>query len=177
MSSARDFLQSSLGDSLVPLLRQPIEDILYETLDKRAVPNRNDWKELRDGLNSLRGQLAGATGGVKRLADAVEGVEDRISDLEAAEPRGPRVVALEGQVRSLAEQLSRVEALLIAMVERPIPEALPEPPVEPAAEPVAETQTEGERCAAPGCTELPRARGFCPKHYQKWRRGKLGAEG
>ena len=173
MSSARDFLQSSLGDSLVPLLRQPIEDILYETLDKRAVPNRNDWKELRDGLNSLRGQLAGATGGVKRLADAVEGAEDRLGALESAEDLRPRVSALESQVRGLTEQLSRVEALLIAMVERPTPEPLPAAPSLPEAEPVAE----GERCAAPGCTELPRARGFCPKHYQKWRRGKLGAEG
>lgn len=32
-------------------------------------------------------------------------------------------------------------------------------------------------CAAPGCSDPVNARGFCPKHYQRWKRtGKLTAD-
>ena len=72
MSSARDFVTSSMADALLPSLKRSFEDVVYETLDQRAVPTRTDFKELRDQLNSLRGQLTGATAGVKKLADDVE---------------------------------------------------------------------------------------------------------
>ena len=49
-----------------------MEDVIYETLDKRQVPNRTDFRELRDLVNGLRGQLQGATKGVKKLAEGNE---------------------------------------------------------------------------------------------------------
>ena len=72
MSSARDFFTSSFADALLPSLKRSLEDVVYETLDQRQVPTRTDFKELRDQLNGLRGQLTGATAGVKKLADEAE---------------------------------------------------------------------------------------------------------
>ena len=83
MSSARDFVTSSMADALLPSLKRSFEDVVYETLDQRAVPTRTDFKELRDQLNSLRGQLTGATAGVKKLADDVEANQDRLAAMDA----------------------------------------------------------------------------------------------
>lgn len=82
MSSSRDFLAATVADAALPLLRRPVEDLIYETLDARQVPSRTDFKELRDLVNNLRGQLVGATGGVRRLVEQAEGVVERVSVLE-----------------------------------------------------------------------------------------------
>jgi hypothetical protein len=39
--------------------------------------------------------------------------------------------------------------------------------------PAAATATAEPACAVPGCTSPHRARGFCGKHYQQWKRGSL----
>ncbi len=82
MSSTTDFIAATLADALLPFFRRPVEDVIIETLDERQIPNRTDFKELRDLVNSLRGQLTGATGGVKKLADQLEELEDRIDELD-----------------------------------------------------------------------------------------------
>ena len=82
MRSTTDFVAATLADLLLPLVRRPVEDVILETLDQRQVPNRTDFKELRDLVNSLRGQLTGAVGGVKKLADQLEELEDRVLALE-----------------------------------------------------------------------------------------------
>lgn len=82
MGSTRDFIAATLSDAALPALRRPVEDVIYETLDKRQIPNRTDFKELRDLVNSLRGQLTGATGGVRKLAERIDELEDRVAELE-----------------------------------------------------------------------------------------------
>jgi hypothetical protein len=91
MSSTRDFVSATLSDATLPLLRRPVEDLIYETLDARQIPNRSDFKELRDLVSNLRGQLTGLTSGVKKLTEAVEEADERdealTARLEAAETR------------------------------------------------------------------------------------------
>jgi len=91
MSSTRDFVSATLSDATLPLLRRPVEDLIYETLDARQIPNRSDFKELRDLVSNLRGQLTGLTSGVKKLTEAVEESDERNESLsgrlEAAEAR------------------------------------------------------------------------------------------
>ena len=55
-----------------------------ETIDDRQMPTRTDFKELRDRVDALRGQTSGATGGVRRLAESTQAIEERIDALEAA---------------------------------------------------------------------------------------------
>ncbi len=97
MSSSRDFLAATVADAALPLLRRPVEDLIYETLDARQVPSRTDFKELRDLVNNLRGQLVGATGGVRRLVEQAEGVVERVSVLEES------LDAAQQQLREMAQ--------------------------------------------------------------------------
>ena len=129
MSSSRDFLAATVADAALPLLRRPVEDLIYETLDTRQVPSRTDFKELRDLVNNLRGQLVGATGGLRRLVEQGEGIDERLAVLEEAldgaqaelrriagelgeaqpgagvEELDERVLGLQGQVEGMVEQL------------------------------------------------------------------------
>jgi hypothetical protein len=172
-SLGRDFLRTTIGDALLPLLQDSMEDVVFEALDRRQVPTRTDFKELRDLQNSLRGQLVGATGGVKRLSELVDDQDQRISAAEAS------LAALEARLTRLEASLTGRLPLKFdddnafsggpSGVTRASPdgsssgrEAAPEP-----------SSNEAERCAVPGCTDSPRARGYCARHYQKWRRGTL----
>ena len=104
MSTTRDFIASTLADFLLPLLRNSTEDAVYETLDKRQVPTRTDFKEIRDLVNSLRGQVSGTTNGIGRIVA-------RIDELEA------KIVALEERNEELASMEPRFEPML----EKPVP--------------------------------------------------------
>jgi hypothetical protein len=122
MSTTRDFFASTLADMLLPLFRRSTEDAVYETLDKRQVPTRTDFKEVRDLVNSLRGQVTGTTNGIERIVA-------RIDELEA------RLVAAEQQSTQAGPR---------------------------------------ERtCKVPDCGDPYRSKGFCGRHYQQWRRGRL----
>ena len=147
MSSKRDFAGALLGDALLPFIRRPVEDVIYQTIDDRQIPNRSDFKELRDLANGLRGQLTGATSGVRRLAEQLERLEVRLEKIESQLSKDNSA----GDIDDLTE---RIAARL--------KEDGWTPP-----RPVATI------CKVPGCEEKSRARGFCARHYQQWRRGRL----
>lgn len=182
MSSSRDFVNATLADRLVPLLRRPVEDLIYETIDKRQIPSRTDFKELRDLVNQLRGQLTGATGGVKRLADSVEGLEEALEPVQARlavlDGIEARLDALEGvlaRVDALDAALARVGALEAAVARL---EAAPPAPLGAAVAETAAPASPGARsCQAEDCGDPVRARGLCARHYQMWRRGLLEIPG
>jgi len=87
MSTTRDFLVSTLADLLLPLLRNSTEDAVYETMDKRQVPTRTDFKEVRDLVNSLRGQVSGTTNGIERIVARIDELEAKLEKLEADNQR------------------------------------------------------------------------------------------
>ena len=126
MSTTRDFFASTVADLLLPLLRNSTEDAVYETLEKRQVPTRTDFKEVRDLVNSLRGQVSGATNGIERIVARIEELEAKIDALEESNAK----------LASLAKTQEKV-------------------------------------CNVPGCNEPYRSKGYCGRHYQQWRRGRL----
>ena len=170
MGATRDFVAATFADAFLPAFRRPVEDIIYETLDRRQIPTRTDFKEMRDLLNTLRGQVSGATNGLKKLVDRLTGTEDRLGEFEdrldaiearldaleaapgaAQAPSGITEAQLEARLESLTESLKAAGAT---------------------AAPVA-TPARREDCKVDGCDDPGRARGFCARHYQKWRRGTL----
>ncbi|HCH66786.1 MAG TPA: hypothetical protein DFR83_28545 [Deltaproteobacteria bacterium] len=114
MSSTRDFIAATFSDGLLPVLRRPVEDVIYETLDQRQIPNRTDFKELRDLVLSLRGQVTGMASGIRRLAEGADQATDDLADqtesLESLQEQlvalTRRVANLEQENRNLAEQLA-----------------------------------------------------------------------
>ncbi len=104
MSSTRDFFAATFSDGLLPVLRRPVQDVLYETLDERQVPNRTDFKELRDLLNSLRGQVTGVAGGTRRLAETLDEANQRIDGIEE------QMTTLSTRLDAVVARLDRLEA-------------------------------------------------------------------
>ncbi len=109
MGTSRDFLASALADSLLPLLRRSMEDTVYETLDQRQVPTRTDFKEVRDLVNGLRGQVGGTTKGIERVVARLSELEARLQAIEdalangavaGAAPKTCQVADCTGDIRS-----------------------------------------------------------------------------
>ena len=152
MGSTKDFVAATVADAMLPWFRRPVEDVIYETIDKRQIPNRTDFKEIRDLVNNLRGQMTGATGGVKRLAETTDDLEEHLD-------------ALEARVTALVARLEKAEALeaRVAALESRKPEVTATPTPGPGA----------RVCKVDGCNKKIRAKGFCAAHYQQWRRGTL----
>ena len=48
MGTTRDFIVSAFADTLLPMFSRSMEDAVYETIDKRQIPTRTDFKEVRD---------------------------------------------------------------------------------------------------------------------------------
>ena len=94
MGSTRDFIAATFSDGMLPVLRRPVEDVIYETLDQRQIPNRTDFKELRDLVLSLRGQVTGMASGIRRLAEGADQTTDDLADqTEALETLHQKLIA------------------------------------------------------------------------------------
>ena len=83
MGVTKDFIAASIADAFLPAFRRPIEDIIYETLDRRQIPTRTDFKELRDLVNTLRGQVNSALQSVRTLAEQQESFEEELSEIKS----------------------------------------------------------------------------------------------
>ena len=199
MGSTRDFVAATVADTLLPAIRRPVEDVIYETLDRRQVPNRTDFKEMRDLVDSLRGQLTGATGGVKKLADRTADLQDQLGAVvdrldeitSRLDALTARLDSMEGarQAAPIAEEVdaaaleSRLERFAAELEQRRLTADDDQPAAEPddfddevedvAPEEGEEPAGDDEICLVEGCGETTRARGFCARHYQRWRRGTL----
>jgi len=103
MGSTRDFIAATFSDGMLPVLRRPVEDVIYETLDQRQIPNRTDFKELRDLVLSLRGQVTGMASGIRRLAEGAERTSDDLADQSEA------LEALQEQVTALTRRVAQLE--------------------------------------------------------------------
>ena len=82
MGTTRDFFISSFGDILLPMFRRSMEDAVYETLDSRQIPTRSDFKEVRDLVNNLRGQVTGTTTGIERVMARIDQLDAKLDELE-----------------------------------------------------------------------------------------------
>ena len=66
MGTTKDFITATIADAFAPSIRRPVEDIIYDTLDRRQIPTRTDFRELRDLVNQLRAQSTGSANATKR---------------------------------------------------------------------------------------------------------------
>jgi septal ring factor EnvC (AmiA/AmiB activator) len=96
LGSTRDYLRSIVTDAALPVSRQLLEDVVMETLTDRQVPNRTDYKELRDTVNQMRGQASNAASGTRK-------VEKRMAKLEA------QITALLEERTLLVERIKTLE--------------------------------------------------------------------
>ena len=115
MGVTKDFIMATIADAMTPTFRRPMEDLIYETLDRRQIPTRTDFKELRDLVNNLRGQVSGSVQSVRALHSKLEEVEDQDENENLAEHLKP----LEDKLEQLATSLKQLEEKeLISRLER-----------------------------------------------------------
>jgi outer membrane murein-binding lipoprotein Lpp len=134
------FLFGGVADRLVPVLQTPVEDIIYEVLDQKGFPTRQEVRDLRNKLDRLEKSLENLTSALEKLKTDVEQAGAAATD------------ALERAGRADARASS------------PAPAVKADPEVAAAGPKV---------CKLEDCDTKVRARGFCAKHYQKWKRGTL----
>lgn len=84
MSSRRDFLRSVVTDSMLPTVRQLLQDVVMEVINERQIPTRTDYKELRDVVNGMRGQTSSAKSTTRALEKRVVALEAEIAELKQA---------------------------------------------------------------------------------------------
>jgi len=161
MSTSRDFVVSTLADTLLPLFRRSFEDVVYETLDKRAVPTRADFKDLRDLADGLRGQVSGAVNGVGRLADERSKTQTQLDAIVA------RLDAIDARLDRLSDGQIPVAK------KAPTRKAAPRKAAPQKAAPKKRATNTQKKCQVRGCKDSVRSKGFCSRHYQSWRRGRL----
>ena len=94
MSSLRDFIRSASSDTMLPVFRQTLEDVVMEVLSDRQVPSRTDFHEIRDLVNNMRGTVSSASNAIQKLENRVTEIEKRIASLEGSTKKkthsGPR---------------------------------------------------------------------------------------
>ena len=179
MSAFRDFVAASLADIATPGLRRPVEDIIYETLDRRQIPSRTDFHEIRDLLNGLRGQVSGAVNGLTRLIESDRENGERLDQLEeqfeqlSASTQDPSQNQVSSQVDSSEEIASLKNHIDLLESKIEALEAQLKQNLNSAVQTTTVQKTTKKVCAVPGCNQNVRARGFCQPHYQKWKRNTL----
>ncbi len=79
MGSLKDFAKSTSSDLMLPLFRTTLEDLVYDILNEREIPNRTQFAEVRDLVNGLRGPVTSATSSLKKLESRIAALEDQVA--------------------------------------------------------------------------------------------------
>lgn len=151
MSGIANTVLGGLADRVVPLIQTPVEDIIYEVLDQKGLPTRAEVRDLRGRIDKLE----------KVLTDLKATLEGLRADLNTAVATRPVVVAAAPSAAPSSPASASPPAPAIASVEPP--------PVEASGD-TAEAASSVKSCRVDGCEGALRAKGFCAKHYQQWKR-------
>ena len=77
MPSTRRMIGNALADTLLPIFRRPMEDVVYETLDRRDVATRPEMRDYVDASVE-----PGVSLRVHELEEKVAALEARLQALE-----------------------------------------------------------------------------------------------
>ena len=83
MPSTRSMIGNALADTLLPIFRRPMEDVVYETLDRRDVATRPEMRDYVDASVE-----PGVSLRVHELEEKVRALEARLAALEG-KPKKP----------------------------------------------------------------------------------------
>lgn len=97
MSTWTHFVLNNVAEKMTPILQTPVEDIVYEILDRKGLPTRGEVRELKGRLDKLEQAVQGFAGSFDALKKDVAGAVERVA-----------VAA--GLARSAAEEATRAAA-------------------------------------------------------------------
>jgi hypothetical protein len=73
---------------MLPVFRNTLEDLVYDILNEREIPNRTQFGEVRDLVNNLRGPLSSATNAIKKMESRLASLETRLDAMERNGTKG-----------------------------------------------------------------------------------------
>ena len=78
MGTLKDFATGMTSDLMLPLFKTTLVDVVFDILNEREIPNRTQFGEIRDLVNSLRGPVSSATSSLKKLESRVAALEEKV---------------------------------------------------------------------------------------------------
>ncbi|MCB9665200.1 MAG: hypothetical protein H6732_13905 [Alphaproteobacteria bacterium] len=172
----RSTLSSLLSAPLAAVLETRIRELASRILDEHDLAEPAEVRELASKVDHARRAVDDLRSEVASLREALESVREEVEGSEQ-DDLALRVAGIAAKDDALAAALdtlrSRFDQLgkeLVAL--RRKEPAAPAPAAPKAAAPAAAPA--GDRgCKVPDCDGAHRARGFCGRHYQMWKRGTL----
>lgn len=146
-----------------PLPADPGAEVRMAALESEIASLKKRLNMAMGAIQAATAQLADAKRAAdEALAAARQATQQATSALTTAEAAADGAQGIETQLDALEARAGR--GLVVA--DSATDAAAPATSAAPAA---------GERdgCAVPGCDGTHRARGFCARHYQQWKRGSL----
>ncbi len=158
MSTISNFLLANLAERLTPLLQTPVEDIVYEILDRKGLPTRSEIRDLKNRLERIDEEVKELTEQLARAREQAAAVKAAPAPAKAAEPKAAKPKA--AKPKATKPKAAKAEP---AAAEPAAPKRRGRPP----------RQGPPPECTAADCILPVRSKGLCAKHYQSWRRGRL----
>lgn len=175
----RSTLSALVSAPIAAAIEARIRAIVDDALSHRDIADASEVRDLiasvasaRASADTLKRDVAAAQASVSALTSSLPepgsadgGLGDALADARR------KLDALSDRLVVVADQLTRAEARADRAAEDASrANALAERPATAAPAP---TVSKDRGCKVPGCTADHRARGFCGKHYQMWKRSTL----
>lgn len=186
----RETISAFIARPAARVLGKPLREAVDDVLSKRSFASSEDLAALRRQVESaLRpsgGTVANASAAIEEeLASLKKKLSMAMGALQAAtsqlmETRRTADEALQSARQAQAQAASALATAESAaegaqQVEIQLEKATltAQAPGTSSAPTKASKESTDPACAVPGCTSAHRARGFCGKHYQQWKRSSL----
>lgn len=163
--------------TLSSLLSRSVEHRVREWIDAASRRHDDELAALRAEVARLRAQPAPAPAAAD--TERIEKLEKKLSmAMGAIQAASAQILQLKEEAEragNLAQQAAQRASSALATAEAAAEgvTGLEDRLATGAEAPAAEAAAGEERCSVPGCTGKHRARGYCAKHYQQWKRGTL----
>lgn len=183
----KDRLSSLLAGPASQVVEAPVREIIQDALAQGTVASAQELQQLRRELGKSGERMRSLEARLDTLAEAVTSLQSR-ADASAREAQAARQELLAAQNALAAAQAkgAAAPAAKAAPASKPAPAGKPAAPkaaakknTKASAEP-SKTKSKGGRkslkelgCKVPDCEDPHRSKGFCSRHYQGWRRGRL----
>jgi hypothetical protein len=149
------------------VVEAPVRDLVDEILRQQDIARPQEVAQLKREIQGLSKDLAGMVSTLENVQKALEALQSKADKPKAAAEPAPKKVAKKAAAKPAPKKVAKKVAA------KPAPKKVAKKVV---------TASPGKRgrpsmstlgCKFRGCKEEHRSKGFCSKHYQGWRRGKI----
>ncbi|MED5370513.1 MAG: hypothetical protein VX899_05855 [Myxococcota bacterium] len=194
----KDRLSSLISGPAGHVVEAPVRELVQEALQQGNVASVQELQQLRRELGASGERIRALEARLDTLAEAVATLQAQADTFAAqaqeaqqalAQARAQLAKAAQSKAAEVKAAAPKAEAAPKAKAESAPKAAEPKAKAEPKADakakaaPKKESKASKRRggrkslkamgCKVPGCKDPHRSKGFCSRHYQGWRRGRL----